>query len=95
VCRFHYGDYKNRLMENFVEEICTIDISTDDLQNIFMFFNDGTVVREYDNRDPFFTAVVTIPISEVEGDTREKILKVCPKEHLNAMRNLFNKYYLL
>jgi hypothetical protein len=35
------------------------------------------------------------PLPDVDGDTREKVLEACPKQHLQEMRNLFNKHYLL
>jgi hypothetical protein len=74
-----------------IEEICVINIG-DEMENIFMFFKDGTVVREYDEGETIRNAVVVIHVRDIETEHRLKILKECPKEHRMKIIDLFNMY---
>jgi len=72
-------------------EICTINIGNDKLDNEYTFYDDGTVMHEYDLKDGA-RPVEEIHVRDIDTPERLELRKACKKEYMQRIQNLFNQY---
>ena len=72
-------------------EICTVDISKHNLDDLYTFYDDGTVIHVYDRNNYKFDTKENISVQEISEIRKERILEACKPEYLPKIKALFDK----
>lgn len=77
-------------MKNTSEEICTISLSKDWLDNDFTFYTDGKVINLCDKHPTKPNVVTELKAKELNTELKKKLLANCPTGNIEEIINLMS-----
>jgi hypothetical protein len=65
---------------------CELPMRNGILDNDYVFYDDGTIVHEYDKNQNKFNLEEQIVASDIHEEEKKKILENCPNEFIDRIR---------
>lgn len=62
------------------KEICTISIATNWLGDNYIFYENHTIKRVYDNHSLNFNKIEWLDPQEISKQNKDRLIKACPEE---------------
>ncbi|MCJ7933038.1 MAG: hypothetical protein MUW56_05220 [Chryseobacterium sp.] len=62
------------------KEICKISISTNSLNDDYIFYDNGTIKRIYDNHSLSSDVTEWLEPGQISKQSKDKLIKNCPEE---------------
>jgi hypothetical protein len=73
------------------EIICKIDISKNSLDNVYTFYKNGEVSREYDQSLYSLNKTESVNVTLINERTKDKLLDKCPDNNIDEIKKILSK----
>ncbi|MEI7488770.1 MAG: hypothetical protein WCJ72_15455 [Chryseobacterium sp.] len=72
------------------KEICTINIATASLGDMYTFYSDGTIKRVYDNNSLSTDVTEWLDATKINKQNKDKLIKNCPEEFKESVMQILD-----
>lgn len=62
------------------KEICTINITNNSLRDVYTFYQDNTIKRNYDRASNHLDITEWLEADQISHQSKDRLIKNCPEE---------------
>lgn len=68
-----------------------ISLGTGELDNDYVFYEDGTIQREYDRNMYRLNETEQVAVSQLSSDITNSLILSCPSKHLDWLKSILHQ----